>query len=201
MTFTGSDDNTVRIWNPKGKCLNVLEGHEGMVSCLDFQDGTLYSGSLDATIRVWDKSGKNTNIINLQGLSFFIRGKTKKKVHHSHSFIQHDKLGLTGWIWDLSVEGNSIYCGGRYPKIQVCDKSTGTPTHTFEGHLGAVTTLCVDGDTIYSGSWDLSARQWKEKTRNWKTRLHKAGTAVGMDALAARYQSKKGGLNNSDNNS
>ena len=46
------------------------KGHEGMVTCLAFQDGHLYSGSLDSTVRVWDKNFKCINIINLQGANF-----------------------------------------------------------------------------------------------------------------------------------
>ena len=45
--------STVRVW-ADGKCVNVLEGHEGAVQAVLFlPSGELASGSNDSTIRVW----------------------------------------------------------------------------------------------------------------------------------------------------
>ena len=38
------------------KCIALIEGHFGEVSCLAFHNGLLWSGSLDQTIRSWDCS-------------------------------------------------------------------------------------------------------------------------------------------------
>jgi len=35
---SGSEDKTIRIWDPKGACQTVLEGHSGGVSCLAWLD-------------------------------------------------------------------------------------------------------------------------------------------------------------------
>jgi WD40 repeat protein len=59
---SGSDDNTIRIWDvsPKAassrECLMVLRGHSSMVVCLCvLGDGeTLASGSWDHTVRIWN---------------------------------------------------------------------------------------------------------------------------------------------------
>ncbi|CAA0826761.1 Transducin/WD40 repeat-like superfamily protein [Striga hermonthica] len=65
--FSGSADNTVRIWSGKTRsCLGVIEGHMGPVKCIAVSvdhcssDGVqvymLYSASLDCDIKVWKVS-------------------------------------------------------------------------------------------------------------------------------------------------
>ena len=59
---SGSEDKTVRVWDPVtgGTALLVLEGHSGWVTALvSFSDPAtgaprLASGSQDETVRVWD---------------------------------------------------------------------------------------------------------------------------------------------------
>lgn len=53
---SGSEDNTIRIWDPKiGTCLRVLTGHTNCVaSIIRFVDGTIVSSSYDHTIKIWD---------------------------------------------------------------------------------------------------------------------------------------------------
>ena len=54
---SGSDDRTVRLWDPKtGKALQTLEGHTGIVCSISFSpDGRqLASGSHCGTVHLWD---------------------------------------------------------------------------------------------------------------------------------------------------
>jgi WD40 repeat protein len=53
---SGSDDNTIRLWDPaSGACERVFEGHQSWVRALAvLGDGRLASGSADSTIRLWD---------------------------------------------------------------------------------------------------------------------------------------------------
>jgi WD40 repeat protein len=55
--FSGSLDNTIKIWNPAtASCVATLKDHAGGVYCLKFsKDGkTLVSGSGDTTIKLWE---------------------------------------------------------------------------------------------------------------------------------------------------
>jgi len=43
--------------------------------------------------------------------------------------------------------------------------AAGQMTRSMEGHAGAVAAVCwPSADTIYSGSWDRSVRQWDAET-------------------------------------
>ena len=59
LLVSGSDDNTVRLWDPMtGTCRAILEGHSDLVRAVAFSpDGELLaSGSDDNTVRVWDRT-------------------------------------------------------------------------------------------------------------------------------------------------
>ena len=56
---SGSDDTTVKLWEPaSGKLLRTLEGHKSTVFSVAFDPTgqTLASGSLDNTVKLWERS-------------------------------------------------------------------------------------------------------------------------------------------------
>ena len=65
--ISGSDDNTVRVWDlESGECLKVLEGHTDFVKSVALTpDGRkAISGSYDKTVRVWDlESGECLKVL------------------------------------------------------------------------------------------------------------------------------------------
>ena len=52
---SGSDDNTIKIWDIKnGQTIKTLTGHTDSVYALTvLPDGSLASGSYDNTIKIW----------------------------------------------------------------------------------------------------------------------------------------------------
>jgi len=53
--LSGSDDQTIRIWDAKTtKVLEELTGHHNGVTCLTFANNELFSGSQDHYIICWD---------------------------------------------------------------------------------------------------------------------------------------------------
>lgn len=53
---TGSDDNTIKLWNiTTGQVFQTLLGHTSSVYCLQLLlDQTLVSSSLDKSIKLWN---------------------------------------------------------------------------------------------------------------------------------------------------
>ena len=64
---TGSDDNTIRIWDLRkvNAPLHVLEGHKGWVKNIEYDrnTGLLVSSSFDQTVRTWDIDSPKDGII------------------------------------------------------------------------------------------------------------------------------------------
>eukprot|EP00760_Papus_ankaliazontas_P001148 PhM_4_TR10400/c0_g1_i2/m.33703/K03362/FBXW1_11, BTRC, beta-TRCP; F-box and WD-40 domain protein 1/11 len=57
MLFTGSQDATIRSWDPLGaSVIRVLSGHKAAVTCLSGKDDLMVSGSEDRTIRIWSST-------------------------------------------------------------------------------------------------------------------------------------------------
>ncbi len=46
---------SLQVWDFKhGQCKLTLHGHEGAVSCLQFDDNRIISGALDRLIKIWN---------------------------------------------------------------------------------------------------------------------------------------------------
>lgn len=61
--LSASNDKLIRIWDhQKGKCIEVIEGHEMSVTCAVFDPvkDQIVSVSLDKTVRIWDIGGMLT---------------------------------------------------------------------------------------------------------------------------------------------
>ena len=64
---TGSDDNTIRIWDLRKLTapLHILKGHQGWVKNIEYDrnTGLLISSSFDETVRTWDIDNPKDGII------------------------------------------------------------------------------------------------------------------------------------------
>ena len=59
MLASASKDKTVKLWNPQGKLLKTLKGHQGSVNSVRFSTDSqvLASGSDDQTVKLWQRDG------------------------------------------------------------------------------------------------------------------------------------------------
>jgi WD40 repeat protein len=130
---SGSDDNTIKLWNLKtGEFNNTLSGHSSSVYSVAFSpDGqTLVSGSYDKTIKLW-----NLKIYTLNG--------------HSEAVS----------IVAISPDGQFLASGSVDKTIKLWNLKTRQLIQTFTGHSSSVYSVAFspDGRTLASGSLDDSS--------------------------------------------
>ena len=80
---SGSDDNTLKIWDTiSGSCLMTLEGHTNSVFCVtQLTYGRLVSSSIDNTLRIWDTISGSC-LMTLEGHNycrFSVKENTKRR--------------------------------------------------------------------------------------------------------------------------
>jgi mono/diheme cytochrome c family protein len=137
---TGSDDQTVRVWEvASGKEVLRLSGHTEEVHAVAFaRDGSrLASGGRDRTLRLWDVA-------------------TGKELHR---FTGHTER-ITGVAF--GPDGRRLLSASWDGTVRLWDADTGQELHRFTGHTGPVSCLAVapDGRTLLSGSHDGTVRLW-----------------------------------------
>ena len=123
---TGSDDNTIRVWNSNtGDELLEIELTVEVNSVSFSPDGTrIVSGSNDNTVRVWDSS-TGASLKNLTGHTGYI---THVSFYLDESRILSGSLDNTVRLWD-SHTGELLYSRetikGMYSALPVRDKGEG----------------------------------------------------------------------------
>ena len=138
---SGSDDATVRVWNPAiGEQLAVLRGHEQSVNGVAFsQDGArIASVSADKTVRIWSASTR-------QELALL---------------KQENERVMTAVVFN--PQGARLVLASSDNMVHVWDSSNGTELITLEGHESPLLSVACspDGTRIVSGSSDGSVRIW-----------------------------------------
>ena len=183
---SGSDDNTVRLWDPvTGAHRHTLEGNAPIAFSPDGL--TLASMGSDNTVRLWD-AATGAHRHTLEGhtgwglaIAFSPDGRTLASMGsgtvrlwdpvtgaHRHTLARH-----TGWVNDIafSPDGLTLASGGGNNTVSLWDAATGAHRHTLEGHTGDVNDIAFspDGLTLASGSEDGTVRLWDPVTG---ARLH-----------------------------
>lgn len=141
---SGSEDNTIKVWNLKTGQLNqTLTGHSDTVRSVALSpDGqTLASGSGDKTIKVWNLY-TNKVLATLTG--------------HSSPV----------WSTAISPDGRTLASGGEDGKVNLWNLQTGELRQTLPGHSGRVFSVAFspDGQTCASAGVDKTIHIWNVQT-------------------------------------
>jgi WD40 repeat protein len=142
--ISGSDDQTVRVWDVNtGQCLNLLRGHTNSIFSVSFNaDGrTLASGSADQTVKLWHLN----------------QGRCLKTLK-----------GYTNSVFSVvfSADGQTLASGSTDQTIRLWQVDTGICCKTLLGHSGWVTSVAFHpaGDLLASSSADQTIRLWSVRT-------------------------------------
>jgi WD40 repeat protein len=149
---TGSADQTIRLWDDKGKqAQNVLA--DSTVNCITLSsDGRMViAGGEDKTVRIY--TADNLSVEN--------------------TFDAHDKAVL---CLSLSPNGRVLATGGADHKVKLWNPVTGKLLYTIPAHNGPVRALAwsPDGRLLASGGADRLLQFWRADGSP-------AGTIVGHD--------------------
>ena len=104
---SGSDDNTIKIWNTEGECIKTLEGHSGCVYSVAIDGDRIVSGSEDNTIKIWNTEGECIKTLE----------------------------GHSGCVMSVAIDGDRIVSGSNDKTIKIWDVKTGKRLHTLDKRL------------------------------------------------------------------
>jgi WD40 repeat protein len=143
--FSGSSDETIRVWDANIEILPPLQGHDGSVHCIAFSPNgsKIVSGSADKTIRVWDVGTGIEMLPPLQGHEASIR------------FVA------------FSHDESKIISGSDDKTIRVWDVGTGIEMlPPLRGHEASIRFVAFSQDEskIISASNDQTIRVWNART-------------------------------------
>ncbi|MDJ0516337.1 MAG: WD40 repeat domain-containing protein, partial [Trichodesmium sp. MO_231.B1] len=183
---SGSDDNTVRVWDANtGKEIVKILQHQGKVWSVAFNyDGTkIISGSDDKTVRVWDANtgeqigedlqhqGKVKSVAFNHDGTKIVSGSDDKTVRvwdantgkEIVKILQHQ-----GTVWSVAFnhDDTKIVSGSDDNTMQVWDANTGEQIGKALQHQDSVLSVAFnyDGTKIVSGSLDNTVRVWDANT-------------------------------------
>ena len=141
---SGSEDNTVRIWNAAtGKLQRELKGHNYTVTSVAFspKGERVASGSEDNTVRIWDAK------------TWQLQRELK-----GHS---RDVLSVA-----FSPNGERVASGSQDNTVRIWDAATGQLQRELKGHSSVVWSVAFspNGKRVVSGSQDTTVRIWERIT-------------------------------------
>ncbi len=191
LAVSASIDGTVHLWDVSaGRLLRVLHGHTGPV----------HSVALSADGRL-ALSGSALFLIRNDGERLFTSGQLKvweTSTGHCLPLFEEQSQAVTAVA--LSIDGRFALTGCGQAVIQrdnghfvqsgavhLWELNTGRRLRTFEGHYGAVTSVCLsfDGRYVLSGSTDATVKLWEVASGQCLRTFAGHGDAVTSVSLSA----------------
>ncbi|MDY7008680.1 MAG: AAA-like domain-containing protein, partial [Cyanobacteriota bacterium] len=184
---TASYDNTVKLWNQKGKLLQTLEGHENSVKSVAFSpDGkTIATASYDNTVKLWNQKGKLLQTLvehenSVNSVAFSPDGEMIAIASYDNTvklwnqqgkllqtLVEHEK-----WVNSVafSPDRKTIATASSDNTVKLWNQQ-GKLLQTLEGHENSVNSVAFspDGKTIASASSDNTVKLWNQQGKLLQT--------------------------------
>lgn len=162
---SGSDDQTVRVWQANGKQLHTLEiGEKVNDVAFSPDDQSIAVITTQGTVQRWSP-------------------KTGKQLSNFTATPQGTGLAF-------HPQGDQLATAGREPVIKIWNASTGKPVKTLSGHQGWVNAVAFNatGTVLVSASEDKTVRIWDVAQGQTLHTLPKQATAVTDIAISSDGQ-------------
>ncbi|KAI3655965.1 hypothetical protein MP638_003455 [Amoeboaphelidium occidentale] len=177
ILYSGSADTTIISWNSEsGKIIRTFLGHSDFVSALIVLEDTMYSSGNDRTVIEWSidsgeiikiftelADGKVRCIGSKNRLLFTGLEETSVVMWNTTSGLPLFKYsGKQKMLTSVVLWKSSVINGGDDSLIRIWDATFDNtdPYKVLTDHTDTIGCLIVDGDTLFSGSGDLSIRHW-----------------------------------------
>ena len=182
VLISGSEDCDIRVWDMSwfatarlgGRCMRVLKGHTGGVTCLAVSGCRLVSGTRNGTARVWRMEGPAS-----QWRCELVLSEHESGIH----------------MTCLATWGHNLASGSTNTTILVWDLETGAHEQALVGHTGSVTAMVVSGQRLISSAADQTVRVWS--TATWvcvqTVQVYAAGSVQYIVSLAVSGSTLVGG--------
>ncbi|XP_015524118.2 ribosome biogenesis protein WDR12 homolog [Neodiprion pinetum] len=164
--LTGCYDNTVHIWNTKGKHHLTIPGHTSPIKAvawitLDNERATFVSASQDQTAILWDWNIRSNSIECVQICRGHERGLEDIAVNHNATLIATGSWDTMLKIWSTSVDDRNNDGESASKKLKTDHGKVRTPEITMKGHKEAISgVVWSDKSEIVTSSWDHTLKIW-----------------------------------------
>jgi len=155
---------TDRNWNHGRSNVMTLSGHNGSVTCLQYDDQKLISGSDDGSLFLWKLGGESKKDEDPYRL-VQQHHRQVRKIQRLNAFQGHG-----GPVWCLAFQDNTLVSGSYDKTVKVWSIRTGACRSTLRGHDDWVSGIQISGNRVVSGSWDASMKVWDIAANNGRGR-------------------------------
>ncbi|PYQ67178.1 MAG: hypothetical protein DMF53_02210, partial [Acidobacteria bacterium] len=182
---SGSDDNTVKLWEARsGKLLHMLKEHDLFSLAFDPQGEMLASAGAGDTVKLWEvRSGKLLRTLegqDIRSVAFDPQGgtlasgsnDTMVKLWETRSGkLLRTLEGHQNSVWSVAFDpqGRTLASGSKDHTVKLWEVRNGKLLRTLEGHTAPVNLVAFspDGRLLASTSQDHTIRLWSCET--WET--------------------------------